>query len=652
MEKYTNAWFNKKDNHDCANDGTCGQSIKDFRIGNSDISFFDSNKNLIAKVPKLPKYSSDKYGHQLYKEAESKQFNYFSTNIHDVLSNSFTVKYGYINCTIKYDNLSEQEQNQIETDIKTAYEAFKEKFCFKDSSISKNITVYIFNNRSDYTKYNNLLGIDEDGSPGYITRGVTDCQNILTYKQSAMDFVLGHELGHIFQLCFSPSATVQTLSILDTELIANVVGREVEEKNYKAICKQMGVDEYKYDGWSFIFKYIGTTGSVYRLNLSEEEKFQIIQRVKNSGLDEYEDHGWIFSFKYKGTTYNVRYKDFSEDEKFKAIQNVKNIHELVDEYKDHGWIFSFKYKGTTYNVRCKYFSEEEKFQFIKDIKNSHESLVSECDGLGNENTVLSIHVDENKEISRMYFRNSDKNIFKQLDKTLISRSKSEEEVNENRTNPEPEEEQKGDDYTEVTGMLQFKYKGTNYAIQHRGYLLVEEEKLRLIQDIKNSHESLVSERYRLNEGSLSQNATVVIFVDENKDIEKMYFHNPDKNMSKWLDKTLISRSKPEQDVDDTAGKEPEPESAEEDTQQPSNFLSNIFSAIKSIIDSISSLFSWLFGSKEKESNQQSDDNPSLFKLDANELDHEVKPDANELGHDVRDHLLDNYNHYNSSDGLM
>ncbi|WP_423348712.1 hypothetical protein [Wolbachia sp. wLmal] len=378
--------------------------------------FFDSNKNLIAKVPKLPKYSRDKYGHQLYKEAESKQFNYFSINIHDVLSNSFTVKYGYINCTIKYDNLSEQEQNQIETDIKTTYEAFKEKFCLKNSNASYNITVHIFNNRSDYTKYNNLLGIDEDGGPGYITRGVTDCQNILTYKQSAMDFVLGHELGHIFQLRFSPSATVQTLNILDTELIANVIGREVEEKNYKAICKQMGVDEY-------------------------------------------EGHGWMFKFKYKGTLYKY-HKNLSEEEKFKAIQNVKNIRELVDEYEDHGWIFSFKYKGTTYNVRCKYFSEEEKFQFIKDIKNSHESLVSE--------------------------------------------------------------------------------------------------------------------RYRLNEGSLSQNATVVIFVDENKDIEKMYFHNPDKNMSKWLDKTLISRSKPEQDVDDTAGKEPEPESAEEDTQQPSNFLSNIF----------------------------------------------------------------------------
>ncbi len=532
MEKYTNAWFNKKDNHDCANDGTCGQSITDFRIGNTDISFFDSNKNLIAKVPKLPKYSRDKYGHQLYKEAESKQFNYFSTNIHDVLSNSFTVKYGYINCTIKYDNLSEQEQNQIETDFKTAYEAFKEKFCFKDSSIIKDITVYIFNNRSDYTKYNNLLGIDEDGGPGYITRGVTDCQNILTYKQSAMDFVLGHELGHIFQLRFSPSATVKDLSTQDTELIANVVGREVEEKNYKAICKQMGVDEYKYDGWSFIFKYIGTTGSVYRLNLSEEEKFQIIQRVKSSGLDEYEDHGWMFKFKYKDTTGSIYLKDLSEAEKFQIIQRVKNSG--LDEYEDRESMFSFKYKGTTYRAEHRDYlsAEEEKLQFIKDIKNSHESLVSECDGLGNENTTLVIYVDENKEISQMYFHNLDKNIFK------------------------------------------------------------------------------------------------------------------------WLDKTLISRSKPEEDVGDTAGKEPEPESAEEDTQQPSNFLSNIFSTIKSIIDSISSLFSWLFGSKEKESNQQSDDNPSLFKLDANELDHEVKPDANELGHDVRDHLSDNYNHYNSSDGLM
>ncbi|WP_264329122.1 hypothetical protein [Wolbachia endosymbiont (group A) of Andrena hattorfiana] len=472
MGKYT------KDNHDCANDGTCGQSITDFRIGNSDISFFDSNKNLIAKVPKLPKYSRDKYGHQLYKEAESKQFNYFSTNIHDVLSNSFTVKYKYINCTIKYDNLSEQEQNQIEKDIKTAYEAFKEKFCLKNSNASYNITVHIFNNRSDYTKYNNLLGLDKDGGPGYITRGVTDYQNILTYKQSAMDFILGHELGHIFQLCFSPSATVKALSILDTELIANVVGREVEEKNYKAICKQMGVDEYKDHGSMFSFKYKGTTGSIYRKDLSEEEKFQIIQRVKNSGLDEYEDRGWMFSFKYEGTTYRA---------------------------------------------------------------------------------------------------------------------------------------------------------------EHKGFLLVEEENLRLIQDIKNSHELLISECYKL--GGESATLKVYIDVDEHKDIEKMYFHNPDKNISEWLDKTLISRSKPEVDVDEI--------------EQPSNFLSNIFSAIKSVIDSISSFFSWLFGSKEEE---QFDNNLSLLNLSEEQSDDNLsllKPDVNQ---DADENYVGNYslcNHdYHQHDDLI
>ncbi len=618
MEKYTNAWFHKKtdpNHHDCANDGTCGQSIQNFEIGNTDISFFDSNKNLIAKVPKLPKYSRDKYGHQLYKEAESKQFNDFSTNIHDVLSNSFTVKYGYINCTIKYDNLSRQEQNQIETDIKTAYEAFKEKFCLKNSNASYNITVYIFNNRSDYTKYNNLLGLDEDGGPGYITRGVTDYQNILTYKQSAMDFILGHELGHIFQLCFSPSATVRTLSILDTELIANVVGREVEEKNYKAICKQMGVDEYEDRGWMFQFKYKGTLYK-YHKNLSEEEKFKAIQNARKlcELVDEYTDFGWMFKFKYKDTTGSIYRKDLSEEEKFQIIQRVKNSG--LDEYEDRGWMFSFKYEGTTYSIYRKDLSEEEKFQFIQDIKNSHESLVSECDGLENENTALSIYVDENKEISRMYFQNSDKNIFKQLDKTLISRSKSEEEA---------EEEQKGDEYTEFTGVLQFKYKGTNYDIQHKGYLSAEKEKLQFIKDIKNSHESLISECDGLNEGPLSQNATVVIFVDENKEISQMYFHNPDKNISEWLDKTLISRSKSEVDVDEI--------------EQPSNFLSNIFPAIKSVIDSISSFFSWLFGSKKEE---QSDNNLSL-----------LKPDVN---HDADENYVGNYslcNHdYHQHDDLI
>jgi hypothetical protein len=163
------------------------------------------------------------------------------------LPSSFTVKHGYINCTVKYDNLSEQEQNQIEADVKTAYEAFKEKFCLENSNASYDITIYIFNNRSDYTKYNNLLNIDEDGGPGYITRGVTDYHNILTYKQDSMDFVLGHELDHIFQLRFSPAQEIKDLDDEDTEFIANIVGRETEEKNYKAILEQNKITPKPYE---------------------------------------------------------------------------------------------------------------------------------------------------------------------------------------------------------------------------------------------------------------------------------------------------------------------------------------------------------------------------------------------------------------------
>ncbi|WP_341822404.1 hypothetical protein [Wolbachia endosymbiont (group A) of Clivina fossor] len=496
MGKYTNAWFYKKtdpNHHDCANDGTCGQSIKDFRIGDSDIFFYDSNGTAIAQIPKLPNGNSITYRNNLYKTAQSKNFgeNTKYVGLQDVLPNQFNFEYGKLNCVIHYDNVSQREQDQIKLDIQNAYEAYKAKFCM-DSDTQVTVHTYIFNNGDDYRRYGTLVPkFSWSQSSLNTSGGMTNGESVLLYKDVYTDNVLAHEFGHVFQFKLS-EAKVRELDFVNGQLMANAIGLEVEEKNYKAICKQMGVDEYEDHGSMFKFKYKDTTGSIYRKDLSEEEKFQIIQCVKNSGLDEYKDRGSMFSFKYKGTTYSIYRKDLSE---------------------------------------------EEKFQFIQDIKNSHESLVSECDGLGNENTALSIYVDENKEISRIYFQNSDKNIFKQLDKTLISRSKSEEEANENRTNPEPEEEQKGDEYTEFTGVLQFKYKGTNYDIQHKGYLSAEKEKLQFIKDIKNSHESLISECDGLNEGPLSQNATVVISIDENKEISRMYFHNPDKNMSEWLDKT-------------------------------------------------------------------------------------------------------------------
>ncbi|MDE5057836.1 hypothetical protein OZD61_03490, partial [Wolbachia endosymbiont of Drosophila bocki] len=289
MGKYTNAWFYKKtdpNHHDCANDGTCGQSIKDFRIGDSDIFFYDSNGTAIAQIPKLPNGNSITYRNNLYKTAQSRNFgeNTKYVGLQDVLPNQFNYRCKDLDFTINFGSLSQREQDQVKMDIQSAYDAYKAKFCIDRPEA---VQIYIFNNEDDYRKYGALIPrfagyqsmIDNSG-------GMASGEILMCYKTAYMDNVLAHELGHVFQFKFSPTK-VRELDYVNGQLMANAIGLEVEEKNYKAICKQMGVDEYKDRGWMFQFKYKDTTGSIYRKDLSEAEKFQIIQRVKNSGLDEY-----------------------------------------------------------------------------------------------------------------------------------------------------------------------------------------------------------------------------------------------------------------------------------------------------------------------------------------------------------------------------
>jgi hypothetical protein len=358
------------------------------------------------------------------------------------LPNKFNFKYGKLDCVIHYDNVSQEEQEQIKLDIQNAYEAYKAKFCI--AGTQGTVHTYIFNNENDYKKYGTKVpGFSKYQDMVDKSAGMTDGRSVSLYKNAYMDNVLAHELGHVFQFRFS-MVEVEALDRVNSQLMANAIGLEVEEKNYKAICEQKDINEYK--------------------------KF----------------NDKIFEFEYKGTLYQVWSK---------ARQNL---------------------------------SGEEKVQFIKDIKSSHESLTSECYRLGGESATLKVH----------------------------------------------------------------------------------------------------------------------IYVGENKDIDKVFFYNPDKNLSKWLDKTLINRGKPEEEVNEvehTGSKEEQSnvEESQQGTQQPSDSSPNvIFQALDYIIGSISSFFSWLFGSKEKEQPaQQSDGSLSLFEFDASELDH-----------DVGDHVSNN--HYHSSDELI
>ncbi|WCR53084.1 MAG: hypothetical protein PG981_000106 [Wolbachia endosymbiont of Ctenocephalides orientis wCori] len=57
-----------------------------------------------------------------------------------------------------------------------------------------------------------------------------------------MDFTLGHELGHILQMCFG-SEKVKEVYKTDTELIANIIGLEVEKINHRPILRQNDEDD-------------------------------------------------------------------------------------------------------------------------------------------------------------------------------------------------------------------------------------------------------------------------------------------------------------------------------------------------------------------------------------------------------------------------
>ncbi|MDE5062350.1 hypothetical protein [Wolbachia endosymbiont of Drosophila tsacasi] len=234
MGEYTNAWSDKKtylSNHDCANDGTCGQSIRDFRIGNSDISFYDNYGRTIAQIPKLPNENSITYYNNLYKTAQSKNFgeNTKYVRLQDVLPNQFNFEHGKLNCVIHYDNVSQQEQEQMKLDIKNAYEAYKAKFCIA-SNIQVTVHTYIFNNEDDYRSYGTLVpGFSWSQSSLNISGGMTNGKSVLLYKDAYTDNVLAHEFGHVFQKKLS-EAKAKELDDTNNQLMANAIGLEVEEK--------------------------------------------------------------------------------------------------------------------------------------------------------------------------------------------------------------------------------------------------------------------------------------------------------------------------------------------------------------------------------------------------------------------------------------
>jgi hypothetical protein len=203
-------------------------------VYNYEVRDMDGNHIYNIREQCIPKFFN-----KIYKPAESKIFDKASEAIEEVLPKVFSFQDEGIKYNIRYDDMSSQEKFQIQKDILAAYENFKKLFDVNKPETTLNLEVNVFNNKNDYQKYNELAGIDADNA-----YGATDGKAIVVYKFAGMDFVLGHELGHVFQ----NELLTSMKNSLDPELVGNLIGNQVEEENKKYIdsgqTKEYKTEEY------------------------------------------------------------------------------------------------------------------------------------------------------------------------------------------------------------------------------------------------------------------------------------------------------------------------------------------------------------------------------------------------------------------------
>lgn len=211
-----------------------------------------------------------KFFNKIYKPAESKIFDKAPETLEEVLPKVFLFQDEGISYSIRYDNISSQEKFQIQKDIHIAYESFRKLFDVSKPETTLNLEVNVFNNKNDYQKYNELAGINADSA-----YGATDGKTIVVYKFAGMDFVLGHELGHVFQ----DKLLINMKNLLNPELVGNLIGNQVEEENKKDIDSGQ-IQEYQTEEYGAHNEVKKSDEDDRKMNIAKEDKIEEPYREK------------------------------------------------------------------------------------------------------------------------------------------------------------------------------------------------------------------------------------------------------------------------------------------------------------------------------------------------------------------------------------
>lgn len=231
-------------------------------VYNYEVRDMDGNHIYNIREQCIPKFFN-----KIYKPSESKIFDKAPETIEEVLPKVFSFQDEGIKYNIRYDDMSSQEKFQIHKDIHAAYENFKKLFDVNKPETTLNLEVNVFNNKNDYQKYNELAGIDADNA-----YGATDGKAIVVYKFAGMDFVLGHELGHVFQ----NELLTSMKNSLDPELVGNLIGSQVEKENKKDIdsgeIKEYQTEEYENPAHNKALELRESNEDDKKTNIVEEEE--------------------------------------------------------------------------------------------------------------------------------------------------------------------------------------------------------------------------------------------------------------------------------------------------------------------------------------------------------------------------------------------
>lgn len=478
--------------------------------------------------------------------------------------NTFTFKHQDVSYRISHNGLSEEGQDKIIEDIIHSHTALVSK-CQSSWTYSPNQGIIIKIDVADDTSIkdiyytNSALGVSLQLSNTLISRSNSETKNVAEKVETSPESQGDSQSSQ--SSIKEPASSLQVAELPAVDPKPSTLDSP---------------DDIEYYNGSFDFNHEGIRYSVWGGSFSKDEKEQIAQNIRDSHESlvaeynvlhsesphsgtmifiDYDKANQLSDIYYGGMQQKYRSPDPSfltkkgeQDQSEESHSTKESVSPLLEpdnlpkkEVDDEN-TFTFSYQGVNYRILHDGLSAEEQVQIRQNIEHSHESLMNKSkELLGerlSENAQVSIEIDSERNIKNvmllddLHFKTNLKE--SDLGLTVISKPKEvlsvptpEEEKPSVEPQGEPEKPvmQQADvqlpqvthAYEEFRGGLGFEHQRVQYYVTHKDNLS-REEKDKIIEDVKNSHKSLINKYAQLSGEQSNDCVSVIIDINSDKEI--------------------------------------------------------------------------------------------------------------------------------------